>query len=51
MTPRKRPTQVTDELVQKIRILLRAGQTQEQTAAALKIAQATVSRYGRGAAA
>jgi predicted transcriptional regulator len=47
MTHRKRATPVTDELVQKIRILLRAGQTQEQTATALRVSQATVSRYGR----
>jgi predicted transcriptional regulator len=44
---RKSHTPITDELVIKIRILLRAGQTQEQTAAALNVSQATVSRYGR----
>lgn len=45
---RKRPVPITDELVQKIRILLGAGQTQDQVAMALNISQATVSRYGRG---
>jgi predicted transcriptional regulator len=47
-TRRKCHTPITDELVLKIRILLRAGQTQEQTATALRVSQATVSRYGRG---
>jgi predicted transcriptional regulator len=48
---RKPRVKVDDQLVQKVRILLDAGQNQYQVAIALKISQATVSRIAKKLAA
>jgi len=40
-------TKITEDLIQTMRVLRYAGQTVADIAAALKVSQATVSRYTR----
>lgn len=44
---RRAPTKVTEDLIHTMRVLRFAGQSVADIAAALKVSQATVSRYTR----
>jgi predicted transcriptional regulator len=50
-TARKPRTEITEDLIQTMRVLREAGQTIADIAMALKISPATVSRYTREEAA
>jgi predicted transcriptional regulator len=47
---RKAAVKVTPELIQKIRVMLDAGQSQDEVARWLGVSQATVSRYAKSEA-
>jgi len=44
-TRRRSPTRITPDLVKTMRVLRAAGQTPDEIADALRVSQATVSRY------
>jgi predicted transcriptional regulator len=46
-TRRKTATPITEDLIQTMRVLRYAGQTVADIAMALKVSEATVSRYTR----